>query len=201
MKTCFKCKENKTLDFYIKDSSKKDGLRSYCKDCNKIKKSVSYLKNIPAHKKRMKNYYQKNKNKLDEKNKIWLKNNPDKDSKIHKKWRTNNKEKVKDIRLKFMYGISIKIYDEMSRKQNDVCAICKNKNVNGKVLYVDHNHETGKVRGLLCVLCNTGIGYLRENESYMLNAINYLKQHETLLDKKQAIKTKLSELTKLIDEL
>jgi hypothetical protein len=46
---------------------------------------------------------------------------------------------------------------------------------NGKALNVDHNHETGQVRGLLCPKCNTAIGYLNDDPDLIQHAVNYLQ--------------------------
>ena len=77
-------------------------------------------------------------------------------------------------RLKYDYGITVEQYDAMLKKQNHVCAIC-NTFPPGKRLAVDHNHETGKIRGLLCANCNAGLGWFKENTSRLNAAILYLE--------------------------
>lgn len=78
------------------------------------------------------------------------------------------------------FGINYKDYVRMLDEQNGGCAICGNcestANVRGKtsLLAVDHNHETGKVRGLLCGKCNKAIGLLNDNPQLLQNSINYL---------------------------
>ena len=89
----------------------------------------------------------------------------------------------RNARLKHRYGITAAEYDAMYAKQKGCCAICgkhaeagsspahwKNK------LAVDHCHDTGKVRGLLCNDCNAGIGHLG-NERVALAAAAYLRLH------------------------
>ncbi len=80
------------------------------------------------------------------------------------------------------FGINFSDYEKMLIVQDNTCKICKNPETtrdpqNNKIrnLSVDHCHETGKIRGLLCTKCNTGIGLFRENIDYLQNAINYLK--------------------------
>jgi hypothetical protein len=66
----------------------------------------------------------------------------------------------------------------MGVAQKGCCAICgvhQNERSDGKDLAVDHDHETGEVRGLLCTNCNTGIGQLQEDPEVLLKAIEYLK--------------------------
>ena len=88
----------------------------------------------------------------------------------------NNKNNVKDKNLFQVYGITLKEYNTLLKTQNNVCAICKKENLpNSGSLAVDHDHETGKVRGLLCVQCNRGLGIFYDNISYLENAIKYLK--------------------------
>ena len=84
---------------------------------------------------------------------------------------------VTDKHYKRTYGISLKDYDKMFQEQGGVCKIC---NLPGKHklhdrLCVDHDHITGKVRGLLCDSCNRGIGYLKDDERILQQAIEYLR--------------------------
>lgn len=77
------------------------------------------------------------------------------------------------------YGISLNEYNDMLVKQNYVCLICSNQETTkhgDKVikLSVDHNHITGKVRGLLCKKCNAAIAMYNEDEDIIQRAIDYL---------------------------
>jgi len=97
----------------------------------------------------------------------------------YKKDKNKDKKAVWKSRLK-KYGIDEKIYLEMLSKQNEVCAIClrKDKSIykNGttRKLSVDHDHNTGKVRGLLCQRCNVAIGYFEDNPYICERAFKYL---------------------------
>lgn len=79
--------------------------------------------------------------------------------------------------LKRNYGITLEEYDEMFDEQNGVCAICGGISRDGKRLSVDHDHETGKVRELLCMNCNTALGMLQDNVQIVLAAAQYLTKH------------------------
>ena len=68
--------------------------------------------------------------------------------------------------LKRKYGITLDIYNEMLKNQNNVCKLCKQLCKSGKVLAVDHCHRTDQVRGLLCANCNTNLGRI---EAYLQN--------------------------------
>lgn len=74
------------------------------------------------------------------------------------------------------YGITLEDYDNIFEKQDGVCAICKKINLSGRRLSVDHNHETGEIRGLLCIQCNTKLGIL-ENKEFLKEATKYLKEY------------------------
>jgi len=76
------------------------------------------------------------------------------------------------------YGITLEDYDAMLEKQGGCCAICKSEtSKRNDYFMVDHDHETGAVRGLLCSPCNSAIGLLGDNISTLQNAINYLSTH------------------------
>lgn len=85
--------------------------------------------------------------------------------------------------LKNRYGITADTYDKMYEEQGGVCAICKVNTMGGRgkgsKLAVDHNHTTSQVRGLLCGMCNQGIGMFKENTELMQKAIEYLKSYES----------------------
>lgn len=86
--------------------------------------------------------------------------------------------------IKSTFGINANDYDKMLKKQNGVCGICKKeekeRHQNGKLrkLAIDHCHSTGKIRGLLCTKCNQGLGNFKDNESYLEQAIKYLKENK-----------------------
>ena len=79
--------------------------------------------------------------------------------------------------LMVKFGITAAEYHSMLEAQNGVCAICLGVNKNGKRLSVDHNHETGKVRGLLCQRCNLCIGQFEEDQGTLLRAVDYLLKY------------------------
>jgi hypothetical protein len=84
----------------------------------------------------------------------------------------------KKIRLKYNYNLSPEEYDKLVEDQDGKCYICGNEaNYNGKPLYVDHCHDSGKVRKLLCQHCNSGLGMFRDNPELLIKAADYLKEH------------------------
>jgi hypothetical protein len=99
---------------------------------------------------------------------------------IHKRWRTLNRERVNSYnrgnyrRYYYKrYGLTLEQYQSLVEKQGGRCAICKR--VLEKILVVDHCHETGRVRGLLCDRCNAGLGMFVDNPLILKSAIEYLK--------------------------
>jgi hypothetical protein len=63
----------------------------------------------------------------------------------------------------------------MLEEQDNKCAICKSDNLMHRTKWhVDHCHETGKIRGLLCTLCNVGLGSFKDNKEFLKCAIEYL---------------------------
>jgi hypothetical protein len=72
-------------------------------------------------------------------------------------------------------GLTPLDYERMLVAQNGVCAICRQRD-NGKRLAVDHSHATGRVRGLLCFSCNTGIGKLGDDPARLRLAADYLEK-------------------------
>ena|ERR1700675_927408 len=73
------------------------------------------------------------------------------------------------------YGITKDQYSIMCEIQNDRCAICLSK----EKLYVDHDHETGRVRGLLCNNCNSGVGFLKDSHEVLLAAAVYVEKYNS----------------------
>lgn len=81
-----------------------------------------------------------------------------------------------DIHLRRHYGITVETYDEMVDLQGGVCLICgRPPTTNGRRLAVDHDHDTGAIRGLLCTPCNSGIGQLGDSVDRLRSAIKYLE--------------------------
>jgi hypothetical protein len=90
--------------------------------------------------------------------------------------------------LKSQFGMTVDDYDAMVEKQKGVCAICNkaeiaidNRSGKARPLAVDHCHSTGRVRGLLCMMCNTAIGKLKDSPALLLAAFSYLLPKGTCL--------------------
>jgi len=174
-KICSKCGKEKLLSDFYKDLSKKDCLSSSCKECINQSQKEYYL----SHKEYYKKYNEKHKGYRKIQKRIW--------DKLHMKerriYKQINRDKEKNKYLILTYGITLDDYNKMLEAQNGVCAICGQKETrkskyNDYTLSVDHDHKTGKVRGLLCHGCNNCLGTLKEDIEIFQNAINYLKIHK-----------------------
>ena len=88
--------------------------------------------------------------------------------------RRNAKRPSNKRRQCVKFGITLLHYEEMLQAQGGVCAIC-GKQQEGRSLSVDHCHETGRIRGLLCTRCNLGIGNLQDDPGVLRKAIEYLR--------------------------
>lgn len=86
---------------------------------------------------------------------------------------TYKADKHKDRRLRREYGITLAVYNDMLEAQSGGCWICGKTN---ELLVVDHDHETGAVRGLLCKQCNFGVGQFNDDITLLLRAVKYLQR-------------------------
>ena len=78
--------------------------------------------------------------------------------------------------LKKAYNISVEEYKSLLKIQNNKCSICEKDLAEGS--HVDHCHNTGKIRGILCPACNKGIGHFYDSPDLLIKAAEYCKKHE-----------------------
>jgi hypothetical protein len=86
----------------------------------------------------------------------------------------NNPEATKNAQLRIKFNINLEQYNKIFYLQNHKCAICKDECLTGRQLAVDHDHKTGKVRGLLCMECNIGLGKFKDSTDRLMKAIKYI---------------------------
>ena len=93
-----------------------------------------------------------------------------------KQYRARFPDRSTDASIKYKYGITLDQYKEKLNDQGNACAICQTKIPGGKKdsFFIDHDHETGKVRGLLCRSCNLMIGHAKDDTQLLATAIGYL---------------------------
>lgn len=168
MKVCNKC--GNLGEFYASRPSR-------CKVCICAEVSARRLANPEKIKAEKKRYNIIHAVKHRAKTKAWREANPERHKEANRKWREQNKERIRTQNVCRVYNISPERFLELSKKQNGKCAICRMKPTTKRGLHVDHHHETGVVRGLLCSRCNTGIGMLFDNTIMLKRAIRYLRSY------------------------
>ncbi|MCX6711636.1 MAG: endonuclease VII domain-containing protein [Candidatus Woesearchaeota archaeon] len=181
-KICTTCDIEKEICEFHKCKGGKFGVRCDCIDCVRIKRKIYLEKNKDKTKAYSKSYYNKNKELLKIKSKnFWKKiqSNPE----IAKQRRLEDKNR----KLKTIFGITLNQYGQMLELQNGVCAICGKEEITidsrshkTQKLSVDHDHQTGKVRGLLCAKCNKMIGLSNDDNNVLISAINYLNKYNKI---------------------
>jgi hypothetical protein len=119
-----------------------------------------------------------NPNKKKESNQKSARLHPEKEKARKQKWRKANPDKIKSIRLKTRFGITLESFNDMFNNQNGRCLICDllfDHSKKKTMPHVDHNHDTKKVRGLLCHGCNIILGFCRDNPAILTKAVTYLR--------------------------
>jgi len=78
-------------------------------------------------------------------------------------------------KLKRRFGLTLEQYDALWKDQGGVCAGCGGHNIAGRRLAIDHDHRTGKIRGLLCDRCNRCLGSVKDSPDVLRRLANYLE--------------------------
>jgi len=161
MKTCSKCGISKTeLEFESVKHGNRVTYRNCCKAC---RKEYVRLRSLSEEvQKRKKDYYHAHKEKYSKMSAVWMK---------------NNRARLNEQRIIKTYGVDMSWFHRQYVIQGGVCAICGSSvdPVTTKNTHIDHCHTTGKVRGILCHLCNRGIGHFKDSIDTLESAIKYLK--------------------------
>lgn len=158
MKRCSKCKVERPRSEFYKHKRTLDGLGSWCKLCFRAQYEASRDVRIARQKER---YHA----------------DVSASRAASKKFREANKEKLRDNQRWLKYGVSAEQYAEMVARQKGRCAICGDPPTR-QGLCIDHCHETGVVRGLLCANCNQALGKLRDDPRIMRAAIDYVEAYQ-----------------------
>ncbi len=161
MKRCNKCLQLKPLDEFYRMAGMRDGYRNDCKACNLAAKAARYRTNPePAR----------------ERTRRWRLDNPERYAEALAKYRGSESKRISNRRshLKRKYGISLEEYDAMLASQGGGCGICGKEPSARISLHVDHDHRTGRIRGLLCFVCNSSLGDL-DDPDLLRAALRYIE--------------------------
>ena len=148
-RVCSRC--GHTGEFYG-DKSKKDGVHPICVACHRKYKKELHARDSEARNRQL------------ERSREYRRLNP-----------VKYKLAILDCNYKKKYGITLEEYNCMLEKQNNCCAVCKDPPIKQR-LHVDHNHVTGKVRGLLCQACNVSIGKMKESPELIRKLADYVEK-------------------------
>jgi hypothetical protein len=177
-KKCCACHALLPLDsFYLKakDSERRD---SRCRACRAAEMRRYRAENPEIVKAIERRTRKKHREKYRERSSKWYYENHQRAKDARKAYRIEKAETIRHNKLKAAFGIGLDEYDEMLKSQNGKCAICGvHESRLLRRLAVDHCHNSGKVRGLLCGSCNTGIGSFKESEINLTSAIKYIQKH------------------------
>ena len=107
----------------------------------------------------------------------WHKKNPDKVREQHRRRRAKHPEKGRESNILKKYGLDRVQWDELFASQGNRCGLCPSADPGSKVgWHTDHDHTTGRVRGILCHHCNVGLGYFKDDPAKLRAAIAYLER-------------------------
>ena len=171
LKKCHRCKDHKEISLFGTRSSNQDGKDIYCKSCvitynnaRKFKPNYKGSKRCSTCKEtKEKVNFHKNRNITDG---------------LEGRCIPCGQKRSRDIELKRRYNLTEDEFDKILKDQGGTCKICNNTSSNSRIvkLSVDHCHETGNVRGLLCSNCNMGLGRFKDNAELLSKAIEYLRE-------------------------
>ena len=195
LKRCGHCKLEKPRDDFYNSKDRKDGKAHNCKQCMKEYADA----HRPQIQQRSKDWYDNNKERSNAKNQQWRIDNHARKLETDRAWRENNKEHLRKIQKEWVaknrdkhragqrrrhlqnkFGLSEEQFDKLMISQHNMCAVCHvTFDLSMKVLspHVDHCHNAGHVRGLLCGNCNSAEGLL-QTITNVKSLLKYMQKNE-----------------------
>lgn len=158
MKRCKKCGDSKPLSEFHRASGMADGYRSECKVCSRASRRAWYVVNREKAIANVKRWQQANRVEYNAKQRAY---------------RSKRRDIEREGHLRRTFNMSQADYDDLLARQGGGCRIC-GKEPRKISLHVDHDHETGEVRGLLCVGCNNSLGQMHDDPHLLLRAVEYV---------------------------
>lgn len=177
MKLCRLCKIEKLLDDFHRANGTRDGHRGECKECFRAQAKARYPQVRDQAIERAKKWREDNIERFRE-NQRRMRSTPE------------GKRRQREGHLKRKFGMTIEDYKRMLEEQGGGCATCGRPPRPDIALHIDHDHETGRVRGLLCFRCNNSLGDLDDDPALLRKAAAYLVRTDP----------EVIELTKIIRE-
>lgn len=142
----------------------------------------SYRRNNPEKVKDSdRKYREANRDRILERRRKDYYDNRDKRLATIREYNKANPDKISVARISRVYNVDKETAEELHRRSYDVCESCGDKwdpEVHTTKLHIDHDHETGLVRGILCSPCNTSLGLLKESKERLLALVSYLEEHK-----------------------
>ena len=180
MKRCVKCGVTQPLEAFYRAKGTRDGLRGDCKSCFKARAKARYPLVREANIARAQKWRDENIERFRE-NQRRMRSTPE------------GKAKQRTGHLKRKYGMTVEQYDTILSEQGGGCAICGRKPRPDISLHIDHDHETGAVRGILCFRCNNGLGDFDDDAVLLQQAVAYVVSHQAT-DEMAAARRRVREL-------
>jgi hypothetical protein len=165
MKRCKKCGAIKALEDFYRCAGTRDGHRGDCKVCNLEAKHERYVADPTAAKARAKRWQQANPERVNATQRL-------------RRAKPEAKLQARASHLQRKYGMTIEQYEAMLEAQGGGCFICGRPPRDDISLHVDHDHSTGKIRGILCFCCNNALADFQEDPSLLRKAVEYLSSHD-----------------------
>ena len=165
-KQCRICGEQKPLTDFHRAAAARDGHRSECKSCFRALWKARYDADPERRRRAV------------ERALAWQLRNADRYAELLRRRNASPeyKKALRESHLKRKYGLTLDDYHVMLEAQRGGCAICAAPEPDGQSLHVDHDHDTGAVRGLLCFTCNAGIGMFDHDIVLLSAAVQYLRR-------------------------
>jgi hypothetical protein len=163
VKRCKICGELKPLDDFYRAPGARDGFRLDCKKCNLAARAAKYRENPRPTIERVMRWQKANREQYQARQREYVESG--------KKSISNRKS-----HLKRKYGLTLEAFDDLLASQGGGCAVCGRTDADN----VDHDHVTGRVRGILCFNCNVAIGHVAEDEDRLVALMAYLARDDEL---------------------
>ena len=160
MKRCKHCGRDKPRSEFYANPAAKDGLRPECKACTARRRKAWYAENREREIARVRQ---------------WAAEHPEQYLANQERYKASGAKAKSNRRshLKRKYGLTEEHYQVMLAAQGGLCAICRSR----PAAHVDHDHESGRIRALLCFNCNGALGHMLDNPGWLMAAMDYLEQH------------------------